>query len=85
MLQETTRGGQVFIHRITMFKQVLFKSLVWSLAISTILTSIHISKVQKSKDIDLCASISFYWINIIYTLDKSLGLISPNSKQLRVT
>ena len=85
MIQETTRGGQVFIHRITMFKQVLFKSLVWSLAISTVLTSIHISKVQKTKDIDLYASISFYWIRTIYDLDKLLDLISASSKPMRVT
>jgi type IV conjugative transfer system coupling protein TraD len=42
-------------------------------------------KVQKSKNIDLYASISFYWIRTIYDLDKSLEPIAPNSKPMRVT
>jgi type IV conjugative transfer system coupling protein TraD len=71
-------GGQIFIHRIAMFKQIAGKAVSVSFILSLALSSLFIQ--DKFNSISWHPALTYWWGVLMYETDKAVDLLFPGGQ-----
>ena len=86
MLNNFISGGQVFLHKVRMFKQVAFSSLFISLIIGIVIAgSFKIGEFNQLNQAKIPAAYAYGKARVSLAVDDGFSGLFPNSSEPKVT